>query len=105
MEEQTKFVKPVYRVALFVFVLTAIAAFFFAIGLLYSKPAVAKEKRGRVVYPKKSKLDFEGTEIEGVINNPGEFYFKHRPQEKFGSLVQRRKNFHREMLRDVVMSK
>ncbi len=59
----------------------------------------------KVVYPKKTSLDFEGTSIEGELKNPGEFYFQHRPEEKFDSLIKRKKNFHREILRDVVMSK
>jgi hypothetical protein len=63
------------------------------------------KKAPRVIYPKNTELDFEGTSIEGEIKNPGEFYFQHRKEEKFDSLVKRRKNFHREMLRDMVMSK
>ena len=59
----------------------------------------------RVVYPQKTDLDFEGTEITGEMRNPGEFYFQRRPEEKFDSLVKRRPNFHREMLRDAVVSK
>lgn len=66
----------------------------------------AETKSGaRVVYPKKTDLDFEGAQIEGEIRNPGEFYFQRRPEEKMDSLVKRRKNFHREMLRDVVLSR
>jgi hypothetical protein len=63
------------------------------------------EKKPKVVYPDKTKLDFDGAQIEGEIRNPGEFYFQHKPEEKFDSLVKRRKNFHREILRDVVLSK
>ena len=59
----------------------------------------------RVVYPKNSKVDFEGMSLQGEVRNPGEFYFQRRPEEKFDSLVKRRKNFHKEMLRDVVISK
>jgi hypothetical protein len=58
-----------------------------------------------VVYPGRTKLDFEGAQIEGELRNPGEFYFLSRESEKFDSLVKRRKNFHREMLRDVVLTK
>ncbi|MGE0616213.1 MAG: hypothetical protein AB7P04_11285 [Bacteriovoracia bacterium] len=59
----------------------------------------------KVIFKEQTKLDFEGLQIEGQLDDPGEFYFQHRPQEKFDSLVKRRKNFHREMLRDVVLSK
>jgi hypothetical protein len=57
------------------------------------------------VYPKSTKLDFEGVSIDGELKNPAEFYFERREQEKFDSLVKRRKNFHREMLRDAVLSR
>jgi hypothetical protein len=82
----------------------------FALGLVYgarahADDAPAKAPKSRMVYPKKTDLDFDGMAIEGEVKNPGEFYFQHRGEEKFDSLVQRRKNFHREMLRDAVLSK
>ena len=61
------------------------------------------DKGRRVVYKKKSEVDFDAMLLEGDIKNPNEFYFVHRPEEKFGSLVSKRKNFHKEMLRDTVM--
>ncbi len=54
---------------------------------------------------KRTVVDFEGLAITGELKNPGEFYFQRKTDEKFDSLVKRRKNFHREMLRDVVMAK
>ena len=71
--------------------------------MLLKDPVMKKECAPFI--QKKTDLDFEATQIEGEIRNPGEFYFQHRPEEKFDSLVKRRKNFHREMLRDVVLSK
>ncbi len=69
-------------------------------------PAWAAEStQPRVIYPKRTELDFEGLQIEGEVRNPGEFYFKRRPEEKMDSLVKRRSKFHREMLRDVVLSR
>jgi hypothetical protein len=59
----------------------------------------------KVVYPAKSSFEFDGLKIQGEVRNPGEFYFRHKPEEKFDSLVKRRTEFHREMLRDVVMSR
>ena len=67
--------------------------------------AEAPKKKPRVVYAAKTELDLEGTRIEGEVRNPGEFYFQHRAEEKFDSLVKRRKNFHREMMRDAVLSR
>lgn len=63
------------------------------------------EKNSRVVYKKNTKLDFDAMSIQGELKNPAEFYFESRPPEKFDSLVSKRKNFHKEMLRDAVMSK
>lgn len=97
-------------------ILGAIGALAFAAGVAWSWNAQAagptnaqaadgQTGKTRVVYPKKTDLDLEGAAIEGELRNPGEFYFQHRPEEKFDSLVKRRKNFHREMLRDAVLSK
>lgn len=79
-----------------------------AAGFYYSSRAASKgtlKAKEKIVYPKKTQLDFEGLQIDGELNNPGEFYFKLREPEKFDSLIRRRKSFHREMLRDVVLSK
>jgi hypothetical protein len=73
------------------------------IGLLLSSLAFAAEPK--VVYPKKTEIDFEGIKIEGEVRAAGEFYFQRRVEEKFDSLVKRRKNFHQQMLRDVVLTK
>ena len=101
-----------YRTALFVMILTAIGGMAFAAGIAWSSRAQADDqavapaaRAPRIVYPKKTDLDFEGQQIEGEVRSPGEFYFQRRPEEKFDSLVKRRKNFHKEMLRDVVLSK
>ena len=88
--------------------LTLVGALAFAAGLAWSQHANAADgpKRDpRVVYPKKTDLDFTGMAIEGEMRNPGEFYFQHREEQKFDSLVKRRPNFHHEMLRDAVLSK
>lgn len=105
----------IYRVAFFVFVLSAIGGLAFAAGLVYAaRSAHAAESSGardsgakapRVVYPKKSEIDLGEARIDGELRNPGEFYFQHRNEEKFDSLVKRRKNFHREMLRDAILSR
>lgn len=99
------------RATLFVAIICAIGGIAFAAGLAWSRRADAAERgakgesKPKVVYPKKTELDFEGAQIEGEIRNPGEFYFQRRPEEKFDSLVKPRKNFHRELLRDAVLSK
>ncbi len=60
---------------------------------------------GEIVIATPGGLDFDALQIDGELKNPAEFYFERRADEKFDSLVERRKNFHREMLRDVVMGK
>ncbi|MEW6056972.1 MAG: hypothetical protein AB1540_10190 [Bdellovibrionota bacterium] len=64
---------------------------------------VVREEGKIVAYKKRSAVDLDDTLLEGEVRNPSEFYFVHRPEEKFGSLVKKRKNFHKEMLRDTVM--
>lgn len=111
MENGKVSVNPGYgRLFLALFFLAAVAGVAFALGLAWSSSAHAEEgkaakKDPTVVYPKKTELDFEGIQVEGELRNPGEFYFQHRNEDKFDSLVKRRKNFHREMLRDAVLGK
>lgn len=64
---------------------------------------IVREDGKMVLYKKRNVVDFDDALIEGEVKNPSEFYFVHRPEEKFGSLVKKRKNFHKEMLRDTVM--
>lgn len=68
-----------------------------------SDSTIVNEDGKNVMYKKKSVVDFDDALIEGEVKNPSEFYFVHRPQEKFGSLVKKRPDFHKEMLRDSVM--
>lgn len=86
-----------FRTALAVLLLTAVSGLAFAAGIAWAAP--------RVVYPKKSKIDLDAISLEGDLKNPGEFYFQYRPEEKMDSLIKRRKNFHKEMLRDAVLIK
>jgi hypothetical protein len=99
-----------HRFLSYFLVLGLVAAVAFVAGIFWSSQVRAEEtpagaKSPRVIYPKNVELDFEGMHIVGEVKNPGEFYFQRRGEEKFDSLVKRRKNFHREMLRDVVLSK
>jgi hypothetical protein len=102
------------RTLVFVVVIAAVGGLAFAAGLSWSSgkaeaaPSGTKSTGPRVTrteYPKKTELDFEGMPLQGELRSPGEFYFQHKPEEKFDSLVKRRKNFHKEMLRDAVLSK
>lgn len=108
--ENRKIRLGVVKTVVFVGILATIGGIAFAAGLaVASRQAHAADapakKDPRVIYPDKTELDFEGAQIEGEIRNPGEFYFQRRTEEKFDSLVKRRKNFHQQMLRDVVLSR
>lgn len=113
VKDHNDFAREVWRKFLFVAILTAIGGLSFAAGLAYSsffgETAQAAEPAARpsprVIYPKRTDLNFEGLRLQGEVRSPGEFYFQHRKEEKFDSLVKRRKNFHQEMLRDAVLSK
>jgi len=89
---------------LFLCFLTVIFTFCFS-NTGYAKSKRQPHEKPRVVYKKETKVSFDGLAIEGEINNPGEFYFQHKKQNKPDSLVKKRKNFQREMLRDAVLSK
>ncbi len=91
--------------------LVSVGVLSFGAGLLWSSKSAHAEEApkpapsAKTVYPKNTELDFEGTKIQGEMYSPGEFYFQVRKGNQFGSLVKRRENFHREMLRDVVLSR
>lgn len=107
-------VVEICRKLVFVLILVSIGGIAFAAGLAYAAKSARAAEPGaspaarpspRVIYPKRTDLDFEGLRLQGEVRSPGEFYFQHRGEEKFDSLVKRRKNFHQEMLRDTVLSK
>lgn len=82
-------------------IILILLVFFFA----FTSDAVERKKNVRVVYPKETKLNFDGMKIRGELRSPGEFYFQHREPQKFNSLIKTRKNFHQEMLRDAVFTR
>lgn len=107
MSDMEKQVDRLRQSMWFVFTMAVVIFISFSLGLVWSTRASAEETENapRVVYPKKTKLDFDGLKIDGELKNPGEFYFKNRSPEKFDSLVKRRKQFHQQMLRDAMLSR
>ncbi|NBU20049.1 hypothetical protein EBS43_01350 [bacterium] len=83
-----------------IFMIGALFVFAFQMG-----PLVLAKEAGDSKSSRKTQLDFEGASIEGEIRSPGEFYFQRKSDEKMNSLVKRRSHFHRQILRDVVLSK
>jgi hypothetical protein len=88
-----------------VFVLGIGMSFFLGMSLSVHAEKSDSAKPPRILYPKKTELDFEGLRIQGEVRNPGEFYYQRKSDEKLDSLVKRRPHFRREMLRDAVMSR
>lgn len=84
-------------------VLGLLALIAFGAGVLYSTQGHAAEPVTRV--RKETSVDFEGMRIQGELRTPGEFYFERKNEENFDSLVQRKKNFHREMRRDALRTR
>jgi hypothetical protein len=94
-----------FRLGFVAMLLNVIASLAFVAGIFLARTGEAAPKEPRVIYPEKTELDFEGAKIEGEIRNPGELYFQRRQEEKFGSLVQPRKNFRRAILRDLMQTR
>lgn len=64
---------------------------------------IVHEDGKAVLYKKRNVVDFDDSLIEGEVKNPGEFYFSVRPTTPPKNLLDKRGNFHKEMLRDTVM--
>lgn len=84
----------------------AIGVVSFSCGIFMTLKSHADEtprSAPRIIYPKRTELDFEGIKIQGELRNPGEFFFRTKKDEEFSAMIGRRKNFHKEMLRDVML--
>mgnify|MGYP003705648419 CR=1 FL=1 len=103
--------RTLFRLGFVAMLLNVIASLAFVAGIFWGRssraepPAAPAKSAPRVIYPEKTELDFEGARIEGEIRNPGELYFQRRQEEKFGSLVQPRRNFRRAILRDLMQTR
>ena len=63
------------------------------------------EDRKRIIYRKKSTVDFNDAVIEGKGTNPEGIYVVTPPQRKFRGLLRLRTNFHKELIRDSLLLK
>jgi hypothetical protein len=59
----------------------------------------------KVIYKKKTSIDFQDAVIEGQTDNPEGLYLVSPPDKKFGGLLKLRPNFHRELMRDALLLK
>jgi hypothetical protein len=59
----------------------------------------------KIIYKKRTKIDFNDAIVEGQVNNPEGIYIVTPPEKQFGSLLKLRPNFHRELIRDSLLMK
>ncbi len=71
---------------------------------LSDAPAAGKPGT-RVIYKKKTSINFDDAIVEGASNNPEGVYVVTPPEKQFGSLLKLRPNFHRELMRDSLLLK
>ena len=63
------------------------------------------DDRKKIIYRKKSTVDFGDAVIEGKGTNPEGIYVVTPPQRKFKGLLRLRTNFHKELIRDSLLLK
>lgn len=68
-------------------------------------PLALQAQRKKVIYRKKTKIEFSDKLIEGKENNPEGVYVVVPKDRKFKNLLRLRKNFHRELIRDALLFK
>ena len=59
----------------------------------------------RVIYKKRTNINFDDAIVEGTVSNPEGVYVVTPPEKQFGSLLKLRPNFHRELMRDALLLK
>ncbi|MCC7071086.1 MAG: hypothetical protein IT383_07180 [Deltaproteobacteria bacterium] len=76
-----------------------------AVALALSAPALAEdtvvEEADKVVYNKKTVIDFSDVNIEGELTKPEGSYIKNRKKTRFRNLIELRGNFRPELKRSV----
>ena len=65
----------------------------------------AAKAKPKIIYKKKTAVDFTDAVVEGQIDNPEGIYVVTPPEKRFGSLLKLRPNFHRELMRDALLLK
>lgn len=65
----------------------------------------ANNPEPKIIYKKKTSIDFQDAVIEGQTDNPEGLYLVSPPEKKFGGLLKLRPNFHRELMRDALLLK
>ncbi len=87
--------------------LTAMAVFF-AMSAMATGSAMAQTRikiikgEDRVMYKKNTKIDFDGSAVEGELIKPEGSYMVQRSRVKFDSLIQPRKDFNPELMQNAL---
>lgn len=66
---------------------------------------VAAQDRKKIIYKKKTSVDFSDAVIEGKGKNPEGIYVVTPPKRKFKGLLRLRPHFHKELIRDTLLLK
>lgn len=65
----------------------------------------AQDTRKKIIYRKKTTVDFDDAVVEGKGKNPEGVYVVTPPKRKFKGLLRLRTNFHKELIRDTLLLK
>jgi hypothetical protein len=78
------------------FLIALVAVFAFGAGAALAQKRVIQGK-DRVIYKKKTVIDFEDATVEGELVKPEGSYMIHRGRTKFNSLIKYRADFRMEI--------
>lgn len=77
--------------------------FMFALVILTVSSAVFAEDK--IIYQKKTVVDFEDVMLEGQIKKPTGSFLVDRTKARFNSLIKMKENFNKELVRSVDLLK
>ncbi|MCC7110002.1 MAG: hypothetical protein IT382_11985 [Deltaproteobacteria bacterium] len=78
-----------------------VAAFVLALAAPVAAQDTVVEEADKVVYNKKTVIDFSDVNIEGELTKPEGSYIKNRKKTRFRNLIELRGNFRPELKRSV----
>lgn len=69
--------------------------------ILISITSFAQKKKVNYEYKKYEKFDFSSIDVEGSLSSPGDLSINSRLRKKFRNLIPERKNFNKELKRNL----
>lgn len=69
--------------------------------LLISMTVFSQKKKVNYEYKKYEKFDFSSIDVEGSLSSPGDLSINSRLRKKFRNLIPERKNFNKELKRNL----